>query len=82
MNEIIMIEDLVDEINNVIEVSIDHGGDYGGAYCCYPEEHKEAVKKLADMLGLEYDVVRSDAYAEDDPRGISHYLLSKRKKKV
>lgn len=41
-------------LNNVIEVAIQHGGDYGGAYHCYPDELAEAMDALVALLGDGY----------------------------
>ena len=38
-------------LNMVIESAIQHGGDYGGAYYCYPDELAEAMDALVASLG-------------------------------
>ena len=42
-------------LNMVIESAIEHGGDYGGAYYCYPDELAEAMDALVASLGDDYD---------------------------
>ena len=42
-------------LNMVIESAIEHGGDYGGAYYCYPDELAEAMDALVTSLGDDYD---------------------------
>ena len=41
-------------LNKVIEAAIEHGGDYGGAYYCYPDELAEAMDALVASLGDNY----------------------------
>ena len=41
-------------LNMVIESAIQHGGDYGGAYYCYPDELAEAMDTLVASLGDGY----------------------------
>lgn len=41
-------------LNNVIEAAIEHGGDYGGAYYCYPDELAKAMDGLVVSLGDDY----------------------------
>lgn len=41
-------------LNNVIEAAVQHGGDYGGAYHCYPDELAEAMDTLVASLGDDY----------------------------
>lgn len=45
--------ELVRLINNVIGITMNHGGDYGGVYCSCYEEQKEAVSQLASYLNLD-----------------------------
>ena len=41
-------------LNKAIEAAIEHGGDYGGAYYCYPDELAEAMNNLVSSLGNDY----------------------------
>ena len=41
-------------LNKVIEAAVEHGGDPGGAYCCYPDELAEAMNNLVSSLGNGY----------------------------
>jgi hypothetical protein len=41
-------------LNNVIEAAVQHGGDYGGAYHCYPDALAEAMDALVASLGDDY----------------------------
>lgn len=41
-------------LNMVIESAIQHGGDYGGAYHCCPDELAEAMDALVASLGDDY----------------------------
>ena len=41
-------------LNKVIEAAVEHGGDPGGAYCCYPDELAEAMNNLVSSLGNDY----------------------------
>ena len=41
-------------LNMVIESAIQHGGDYGGAYHCYPDELAETMDALVVSLGDGY----------------------------
>ena len=41
-------------LNMVIESAIQHGGDYGGAYHCYPDELAETMDDLVASLGDGY----------------------------
>lgn len=51
----------LESLNKAIEAAIEHGGDPGGAYCCYPDEMAEAMDELVAALG-------NDCYWEwDDP---------------
>ena len=43
--------ELVPAINELIKISIFHGGDQGGPYCIFSNEQKEAVEKVAQILG-------------------------------
>lgn len=49
-------------LNMVIELAIQHGGDYGGAYYCYPDELAEVMDSLVASLGDNY------YWKWDDPR--------------
>ena len=44
-------------LNKVIEAAVEHGGDPGGAYYCYPDELAEAMNKLVSSLGNDYYTV-------------------------
>lgn len=41
-------------LNMVIESAVEHGGDYGGAYYCCPDELAEAMDALVASLGNDY----------------------------
>ena len=41
-------------LNMVIESAVKHGGDYGGAYYCCPDELAEAMEALVASLGDDY----------------------------
>ena len=41
-------------LNMVIESAIQHGGDYGSAYCCYPDELAETMDALVASFGDGY----------------------------
>ena len=41
-------------LNKVIEAAVEHGGDPGGAYFCYPDELAEAMNNLVSSLGNDY----------------------------
>lgn len=41
-------------LNKVIESAVEHGGDPGGAYYCYPDELAEAMDNLVESLGDDY----------------------------
>ena len=41
-------------LNKAIEAAIEHGGDYGGAYYCYPDELAETMDALVTSLGDDY----------------------------
>ena len=41
-------------LNKAIEAAIEHGGDYGGAYYCCPDELAEAMDSLVTSLGNDY----------------------------
>ena len=41
-------------LNKVIEAAVEHGGDPGGAYYCYPDELAEAMNNLVSSLGNDY----------------------------
>lgn len=41
-------------LNMVIESAVEHGGDYGGAYYCCPDELAEAMEALVASLGDDY----------------------------
>lgn len=41
-------------LNYVIEAAIQHGGDYDGAYYCYPNELAETMDALVASLGDDY----------------------------
>lgn len=49
-------------LNMVIKLAIQHGGDYGGAYYCYPDELAEVMDSLVASLGDDY------YWKWDDPR--------------
>ena len=44
----------IELLNYVIEAAIEHGGDYGGAYYCYPDELTETMDALVTSLGDDY----------------------------
>ena len=41
-------------LNIVIETAIEHGGDLGGAYYCYPDELAKTMDNLVAALGNDY----------------------------
>ena len=41
-------------LNYVIEAAVQHGGDRGGAYYCYPDELAETIDALVTSLGDDY----------------------------
>ena len=57
-----MTNEQLELLNKAIEAAIQHGGDYGGAYCCYPDELAEAMDSLVTSLGDDY------YWKWDDPR--------------
>ena len=44
----------IELLNYVIEAAIVHGGDYGGAYYCYPDELAKTMDALVASLGDYY----------------------------
>lgn len=54
-------------LNNVIEAAIQHGGDFGGAYCCYPDELAETMDALVALLGDDYYWKWDDPKYKDVP---------------
>ena len=44
----------INALNMVIESAIEHGGDYGGAYYCCPDELAETMDALVTSLGDDY----------------------------
>ena len=46
-----MTNEQLELLNKVIESAIQHGGDYGGAYHCYPDNLAEAMDTLVASLG-------------------------------
>ena len=49
-----MTNEQLELLNKAIEAAIQHGGDYGGAYNCYPDELAEAMDALVTSLGDDY----------------------------
>ena len=49
-----MTNEQLELLNKAIEAAIQHGGDYGGAYYCYPDELAEAMDTLVASLGNDY----------------------------
>ena len=54
-------------LNMVIESAIQHGGDYGGAYYCYPDELAETMDALVASLGNDYYWKWDDQRYKDVP---------------
>lgn len=54
-------------LNNVIEVAIEHGGDLGGAYYCYPDELAKAMDDLVAYIGDDYYWKWDDPKYKDVP---------------
>ena len=44
-------EEFIKKLNEVIEVAIQHGGDVGGAYFCWPDEIYKQVQELTFLMG-------------------------------
>ena len=49
-----MTNEQLELLNKVIESAVEHGGDYGGAYHCYPNELAEVMDALVSSLGDDY----------------------------
>ena len=49
-----MTNEQLELLNKAIEAAIQHGGDYGGAYYCYPDELAETMDTLVASLCNEY----------------------------
>ena len=54
-------------LNMVIEAAVEHGGDPGGAYYCYPDELAEAMNNLVSSLGDDYYWKWDDPKDKDVP---------------
>ena len=57
----------IELLNYVIEAAIQHGGDYGGAYYCYPNELAETMNVLVASLGDGYYWKWDDPKYKDVP---------------
>ena len=58
--------EFINQLNKTIEVSIEHGGDAGGAYYCCKEEIFEEVNNLVKLIDKEnkLEVVWNNEYKE------------------
>lgn len=54
-------------LNMVIESAIQHGGDCGGAYHCYPDDLAEAMDTLVASLGDDYHWMWDNPRYKDVP---------------
>ena len=50
-------EEFIKKLNEVIEVAIQHGGDVGGAYFCYPDELFKELQNLVSLMDKDLKVV-------------------------
>ena len=57
-----MTKEQLELLNKAIEAAIEHGGDYGSAYYCYPDELAETMDALVTSLGDDY------CWKWDDPK--------------
>lgn len=57
----------IELLNNVIDYAVEHGGDLGGPYCCYPDELAEAMNNLVSSLGDDYYWKWDDPKDKDVP---------------
>lgn len=67
--------ELINALNSLIEASLNHGGDPGGAYFCFPEEQKAAVEKVANLLDLDIDPVGDKSYGNSSYKIFSNKPL-------
>ena len=50
-------EEFIKKLNEVIEVAIQHGGDTGGPYFCYPDELFKELQNLVSLMDKDLKVV-------------------------
>lgn len=67
-----MIDIEIDLINSIIRTAIDHGGDPGGPYFCFPKNLKESIENFLIFRNLnnQYEIINVDYEDEltDDER--------------
>ena len=49
--------EFIEQLNSVIAMAIEHGGDAGGAYFCYPDELFEELQNLVSLMDKDLKVV-------------------------
>ena len=60
-------EEFIKKLNEVIEVAIQHGGDVGGAYFCYPDELFKELQNLVSLMDKDLKVVwKETGYSDSE----------------
>ena len=49
--------EFIEQLNSVIAMAIEHGGDAGGPYFCYPDKLFEELQNLVSLMDKDLKVV-------------------------
>lgn len=65
----------LDNLNKLLMIAVDHGGDTGGAYFCYPDEFYESVKIFTESSEDKVEIYW--VHFEFDTKGHSYLCETK-----
>ena len=57
--------EFIEQLNSVITTAIEHGGDAGGPYFCYPDKLFEELQNLASLMDKDLKVVWKETEYSD-----------------
>lgn len=59
--------EFIEQLNSVIITAIEHGGDTGGPYFCYPDELFEELQNLVSLMDKDLKVVwKETGYSDSE----------------
>lgn len=59
--------EFIEQLNSVITTAIEHGGDAGGPYFCYPDKLFEELQNLVSLMDKDLKVVwKETGYSDSE----------------